>query len=75
MAPFPRLHLLALLAAVGCYLLAGCILADLHFTASPVPPWVDLHVQGLVDDRPITQTSFPGSTQPAANLTPETIPR
>lgn len=64
-----RTHLLAAALAVGCYILCGCVLAELHLTASPVPPWIDLKVTGY-NDTPRTIITATTQTEPTTQPSP-----
>lgn len=65
-----RRHLLAAVAGVTAGVLSGCVLAEVHFTASPIPPWVTLDVKGLDDRQPTvivaTQGTEPATTAPGS---------
>jgi hypothetical protein len=65
-------HGLAAMLALCCYVLAGCVLAEVHFTASPIPPWVTLDIKGLDDSHPTvvvaTTETEPPATAPAAGM-------
>lgn len=72
-----RQHVLAAIAGLCCYILAGCVLAEVHFTASPIPPWVTLDVKGLDDQKTTviratgdTEPGVPAATQSEPNLIP-----
>lgn len=77
-----RIHFVAFCVALTTLLLFGCVVAELHATISPVPPYFDLTVKGLVDTPPeaTKPTGFvplapegqPASA-PAANV-PMTLP-
>lgn len=69
MGPTTRRHGLAAFAALCCYLFSGCVLAEVHFTASPIPPWVTLDVKGL-DDRQPTVVVATHATEPKGAFAP-----
>lgn len=65
----PTQHrILAAAAAVGVYILSGCVLAEVHFTASPIPPWVTLDVKGLDDSKPPTVIVATHATEPSQSV-------
>ena len=56
----PRSVILHAMAFVGCFLLAGCVLAEVHATISPIPPWFNIDLKGLDDSKPpVVPTSQP----------------
>lgn len=67
-----RIHFVAFFVALTCLLLFGCVVAELHATISPVPPYFDLTVKGLVDQTPAA--SQPSGFVPLAPEGPAATP-